>query len=58
MKEMLKDIHDELVQKKSQIALKTHAEVEAMKKQELKYELKRILPEYYISRLVPFRDSR
>jgi len=57
MKEMLRDIHDELHIKNPNIQTKSHEEIKAMKKQELEYELKRILPEYYTEKLIIFQDS-
>lgn len=56
MKEMLRDIHDEILIKNPKIQTKSYEEIKTMKKQELEYELKRILPEYYAEKLIIFRD--
>ena len=55
MKQMLNDLYYE---NKGGIKLKNHETVQAMKKDELKYELKRVIPEYYASRLLVFKDSK
>ncbi|MCH8518220.1 hypothetical protein LAT59_00440 [Candidatus Gracilibacteria bacterium] len=58
MKQILKDIYDEIPDKIGTFSLKDYTSIESMKKQELEYELKRVLPKYYISKLIPFKDSK
>jgi hypothetical protein len=57
MKEMLIDISNEMDEKLSSLKLKNIQEIKQMRKTELEFELKRVLPKYYEKRLIIFKDS-
>lgn len=58
MKEMLIDISSEIPERWVSLKLKNRQEIQAMKKIELEFELKRVLPLYYQTKLFTFSDSK
>ncbi len=58
MKEMLIDISSEIADKWVEFKLKNRNEIQGMKKVELEFELKRVLPLYYQTKLFVFSDSK
>ncbi len=52
------DIYDESLVYRKDYWLKNHSEIKKMQKQELVYELKRVLPLYFATRLIPYKDSK
>lgn len=54
MREILQDVYEESHEWRD---IQSREDTQTMKKQELEYELKRVMPSYYISRLTPFKDS-